>query len=483
MKAQELDLAEQNEQLLLQIRNMIKENDELVSKMRDIEKEKEALEEENKKKQEEVEEWQQRYEDKEREIADAIEKHKKQSKASKGERFKMVTVLFSDVKGFTKLAQHQDAEFLIDELDNFFFHFDNVVKELNVKKIKAIGDTYMCAGGIPKKNRTNPIETVLAALEMQHYMKKLHEKFEQDEKKIWQITTGIHTGAVTATVSGKKKVTYDIKGDTVNIASRIESASEPGIVTISAMTYEFVGEYFRCEYRGKLPVKYKGDIGMYHVKGLHPKYSSDREGLVPNHSFNVKFALIQYDDLEEIILDRLEKELPKHLYYHNLKHTIDVVIQVEVIGSGEGITDEELLLLKTAALFHDMGHTIESKNHEKHSCTLAREILKNFTYTEKQIETICEIIMATQLPPQPKNKLQEIICDADLDYLGRRDFIPVSDTLYKELKAQNMIGSLNEWNKMQVKFLSNHQFFTDTANKIREVNKQKQIERLKKLIV
>ena len=116
------------------------------------------------------------------------------------------------------------------------------------------------------------------------------------------------------------------------------------------------------------------------------------------------------------------------------------------------------------------------------SLSLARKILPEFNYSDRQIETICDIIMATQLPPEPKNILEEIICDADLDYLGRSDFIPVSNTLYDELKAQNKIGSLNEWNKLQVKFISNHQYFTKTARSLREVNKQKQIERIENLI-
>ena len=109
-------------------------------------------------------------------------------------------------------------------------------------------------------------------------------------------------------------------------------------------------------------------------------------------------------------------------------------------------------------------------------------MLPKYGYSEDQIDRICEIIMATKLPPNPKNLLEEIICDADLDYLGRTDFIPVSNTLYKELHEQNKIGSLNQWNKLQVKFISGHQYFTKTARSLREVNKQKQIERISRLI-
>lgn len=397
-------------------------------------------------------------------------------------RYQMVTVLFANVRGLVRLTDHNEAESIIDELDYLFFHFDSTVEKNNIEKIKSIGDTYMCAGGLPKKNRTNPIEVIIAALEMQNYIRELQERPDYQNKPKWTLTFGIHTGPVVAEVIGKRKRTYEIKGDTVNIASRIESISEAGHLVISQMTYEFVKDFFICEPRGKMPVKYKGDIALYWVKGYRPELSIDDKGLTPNKTFWTKFQMIKYDDLDEFILDKLEVELPKHLYYHNLKHTIDVVIGVEIIGTEEGVTEEELLLLKTAGLFHDSGQIYGSRGHEEKSCVIAREFLPQYGYSEQQIQIICDIIMATKLPPQPKNLLQQIICDADLDYLGRRDFIPVSQTLYQELKVQNLIGSENDWNKLQIKFLTVHQFFTQTARTMRQVNKEKQIERLMSLI-
>ena len=337
----------------------------------------------------------------------------------------------------------------------------------------------MCAGGIPKKNRTNPIEMVLAAIKINDKLKEFQEDLFGKNQKIWEISMGIHTGPVIAAEQGKKKITYELKGETVNIASRIESASEPGKIIISEMTRELISEYFRCSYVGKIPVKYVGDINLYQVKGFTPKYSIDKNGLLPNKKFQVKFQLIKFDDLEEYMLDKMERELPKYLHYHNLKHTIDVGIQAEIIGQGEGITDEEMLLLKTAALFHDSGQTIQTRDHELIGTRIASSILPKFGYSSEQIAEIQQIIMATKLPPQPTTLLQKIICDADLDYLGRSDFIPVSNMLYKELHEQNLIGSINDWNKLQIKFLTPHHYFTDTANKLREVNKQTQIERLK----
>lgn len=412
---------------------------------------------------------------------DAKTQISKKNKSS-GLRYKMVTVLYSDVKGFTKLSEEQDAEALIDNLDNFFFKFDEVVENNNIQKVRSIGDTYMCAGGIPKKNRTNPVEVIAAALEMQEYLKTLQEESRKSKQKIWNLTFGVHTGPVTATTHGRKKISFEVKGDTVNIASRIESACEPGKIYISEMTYAFVSSFFICEFVSKMPIKYKGNIPIYEIKGFRPELSVLGKGKIPNRKFKTKFQIVKFEDLNDYVLDRLERELPKHLYYHNYKHTIDVTIGVEIIGSGEGVNEEEMLLLKTAALFHDFGQVVGSKGHEAIGCGIAREILPKWGYDEEQIELITGIIMATELPPKPKTLLQKIICDADLDYLGRRDMVPVSDQLYQELKVQGIIGSFNDWNKLQVKFLSSHQFFTATARGMRKVNKEQQIERIKELI-
>jgi hypothetical protein len=158
------------------------------------------------------------------------------------------------------------------------------------------------------------------------------------------------------------------------------------------------------------------------------------------------------------------------------------VTEVELIGWAEGCSDEEILILKTAGLFHDVGHTVSYDDHEHQGTLLAQEMLPAYGYTPEQIDRICQIILSTKLPPRPTNLLEEIICDSDLDYLGRSDFIPVSNTLFEEMKAQNKIAKLNDWNKLQVRFISGHQYFTPTARSLREVNKQLQIERIQSLI-
>lgn len=403
-------------------------------------------------------------------------------KRDKSLKFNMTTVLFAEIHALSKAIEGMDPVSVMDEMDVILYEFDAIASRYKIEKIKTIGDTFMFAGGISVKNITNPVDVVMAALEMSNYLEDHEANKRGSGDKIWELKFGIHTGPVTATVTGKKKISYDIKGDTVHNASRIEAVSSDGSILISVMTYELVKEFFDCEYLGRLPVKYKGNLGIYRLKGLKPELSVAGTGRVPNSSFRTKFGLIQFTDIQEIILDKLEKELPDYLFYHNVKHTVDVVTEVELIGWAEGCTDEEILILKTAGLFHDAGHTVSYDNHEFHGAELAREMLPGFNYDQDQIDLICSIIMATKLPPVPTNLLEEIICDSDLDYLGRSDFIPVSNTLFEELKAQNKMRELNEWNKLQVRFISGHQYFTRTARSLREVNKQLQIERIQSLI-
>lgn len=460
-------VASNKNELVRRISKLAKQNQELEDKLKKLLKQNERLLREN----EEL-----------KESAGTLKTAVDYEKHERSLRFNMATVLFADMHGFSKLVEGMDSTAVMDELDEILIEFDVIVARYKIEKIKTIGDTFMCAGGIPDKNITNPVDVVMAAIEMRNFLNNYEIKKRGPENKIWELKIGIHTGPVTASISGKKKVSYDIKGDTVNTASRIEAVSEQGSILISVMTYELVKEFFNCEYFGKLPVKYKDDLQMFLVRGLKPEFSIDGKGVLPNDAFRIKFGLIQFTDIQEIILDKLEKELPAFLFYHNVKHTVDVVTEVELIGWAEGCNDEEILLLKTAALFHDAGHTVAYDNHEYHGTLIAREMLPAYGYTQEQIEIICSIIMSTKLPPKPGNLLEEIICDSDLDYLGRSDFIPVSDTLFEELKAQNKMKSLNDWNKLQVKFISGHQYFTKTARSLREVNKQMQIERIQSLL-
>jgi class 3 adenylate cyclase/Tfp pilus assembly protein PilF len=180
--------------------------------------------------------------------------------------FDEVTVLFSDFKGFTVMAEKLSPAELVHEIDYCFKKFDEITTKFGIEKIKTIGDAYMCAGGLPVTNKTNPTDIVMAALEIQNFMEILKTDRIKEDKPYFELRIGIHTGPVVAGIVGIKKFQYDIWGDTVNIASRMESSGAVGKVNISQMTYEKIRDQFECEYRGKIEAKNKGTVDMYFVK-------------------------------------------------------------------------------------------------------------------------------------------------------------------------------------------------------------------------
>jgi adenylate cyclase len=177
-----------------------------------------------------------------------------------------VTVLFTDFKGFSTIAGKLTPIELVAELNDYFMAFDEIMGKYNLEKIKTIGDAYMCAGGIPTVNETHALDAVHAALAMQAYMEKRQREKDLTGIAGWELRIGIHTGPVVAGVVGKRKYAYDIWGDTVNIASRMESNGEPGKVNISATTYHLISEHYQCIYRGKISAKNIGEVDMYFVE-------------------------------------------------------------------------------------------------------------------------------------------------------------------------------------------------------------------------
>lgn len=188
---------------------------------------------------------------------------------------------------------------------------------------------------------------------------------------------------------------------------------------------------------------------------------------------------MQLERVTTFILDKLRHELPSSFSYHNVDHTQDVMHAVKEIGSQEHIAENELQLLSTAALFHDTGFLISTKNHELHSCHMARKYLPHYSYSEQDISQISDLIMATKVPQQPKNHLEEIICDADLDYLGRADFFEISEKLYREMLALGTVSSHQEYMQLQLEFLSNHRYFSNTAKALRNKLKEENLTKLK----
>ncbi len=188
---------------------------------------------------------------------------------------------------------------------------------------------------------------------------------------------------------------------------------------------------------------------------------------------------MEFKKVKKFILAKLKKELPRNLTYHGLEHTKDVYRSAEALAKLEGVKGDELTLLLTAVLFHDSGFLWQQHEHERVSCDIAREYLPAYDYTTEQVDRICGMISATKIPQDPHNRLEEIICDADLDYLGRDDFFRIGNGLYEELCMYGIINNEIEWNRLQVRFLEKHKYFTNSAKKLRKDKKLEYIAMVK----
>ena len=387
-------------------------------------------------------------------------------------KYNFVTVLFSDIQGFTKIAEEMNPEILIDELDKFFFHFDSVVEKYGIEKIKTIGDAYMCAGGIPERNRTNPVEVILAALEMQKYMEKLKSQSEIEGLMYWDIRIGIHTGTVVAGVVGQKKLSYDIWGDTVNTASRMESSGEAGKINISGTTYEFVKEFYLCEHRGKMPVKYKGELDMYFVRGIVDELR-DEDGF-PNQKFILKMQLLKLLDIEEYIIKMFDEEAPPNLYFHSSQHTKSICTQVDLLANSEVLSEEDYIHLRLASVFIFTGYITDYEKPDVASCGLVDEILPKYGFKPEGIEKTKKLIINLFSDIQETDS-DNILHDAVYDYLGRIDFPKLTEKLLREETEFGKVSDSRGWLKKQTRLLEKHEFITPTARLLRGVAVEQQI--------
>ncbi len=192
--------------------------------------------------------------------------------------------------------------------------------------------------------------------------------------------------------------------------------------------------------------------------------------------------MTRYEKAAAYIIDRLKNELAPSLRYHNISHVMDVFEAAERIGIAENISSEQLELLRLAALYHDAGFMVQSENHEEISCDIVREFLPSAGYQDSEIDAICGMIMATRIPQSPSNHLERIMCDADLDYLGRDDFFTTGKKVFDELIQSGVINNESEWNHLQISFLSSHNYFTDTAIKLRKQRKAENLEMVKQMV-
>jgi len=182
--------------------------------------------------------------------------------------------------------------------------------------------------------------------------------------------------------------------------------------------------------------------------------------------------------MKDFVINLLKENLSAFYTYHNYEHTLYVAEQVQEIGKKEECNEEELRLLVTAALWHDTGYIKTYRNHEEESCNLARQYLPDFGYSPDEIDNVCSMIMVTKMPQTPKNILDNILADADLEYMGTQSFQKKSDDLFRELHTLDQGLTKEKWNKLQIEFMQNHHYFTKFCNEFREPVKQVHLNNL-----
>jgi adenylate cyclase len=199
--------------------------------------------------------------------------------------FDSASILFADFQSFTRLAEHLEPRGLIDQLNDFFSGFDVIAERNRLEMLKTIGDAYMCVGGVPEANRTHCVDACLAALEMQAAMTSINRRRERLGLPRWDARIGIHTGPVIAGVVGRRKFIYDVWGDAVNVAARMEAAGEARRINVSSDVHERMKLLFDFEPRGSIEAKNKGKVEMFYLLGLKPEFARDEQRCVPNASF------------------------------------------------------------------------------------------------------------------------------------------------------------------------------------------------------
>lgn len=380
-------------------------------------------------------------------------------------KFDFVTVLFTDIEGFTRIASRMDPDRLIDELDRCFIHFDEIVAKYNIEKIKTIGDAYMCAGGVPEIDSANPVEVVLAGLEMVAYVRERRAKDED----FWNIRIGVNTGMVISGHLGSIKRVFDIWGDTVNTASRMESGGEPGRVNISESTYQRVRDFFECEYRGKMPVKYKGEVDMYFVNRLKEEYCQPGSDIAPNARLLLKLQALRTQDFEQTVRRRVVDGAHANVG----RRMEDFLTRVRTLAHMEGFTDDETLVSGVAALFcfvrvnfpkavdiTGMDGTEAIMGHMRLPAAMRNEVRAIMEHTEKGWS--------------PHSRIEEVISDALNEVFGRKDMIPLLMAMRKERPPVGIKRRM-AWVANCRRRLEGFTFYTDSARSLCEVPKASQL--------
>jgi len=394
-------------------------------------------------------------------------------------------VLFTDFVSFTKSAQELSPLELIQKLEKYFNKFDEILTRYNLEKIKTIGDAYMALAGVTEDNREPAIRATLAAIEIRDYVRIQNAVSLATNEVAWDIRIGIHAGPLVAGIISTKKISFDIWGDTVNIAARAEQNSTKNNITITEQIKERIQNYFEIEKRGDIAVKNGGKVTMFFVHKLKNDLSMFNNGRLPNSALRMKCDLppMDFDYVRRYLINKLKASLPDKMEYHNVEYTLALEEAAIRIANIEGVQIEDLILLRTAALFRSTGFIYNYKANDVYGIKLAQAELPKYGYDRMQIKIVCSMINATSRNDSfPTTLLEKILCDAEHDYLGRADYHFIARNLRSELANFGKHMTDLEWIDLQLNYLEKqHKYYTVTSKNMREKGKLKRIKELKEM--
>lgn len=392
-------------------------------------------------------------------------------------------VLFTDFVDFSLKAKSIKPIKLLKRLEYYFTAFDEIVDRYELEKIKTIGDAYMALAGVNENNNEPILRACFAAIEMRNFMRNEKELAKAMKRDYWEIRIGVHAGPLVAGIIGTKRFSFDVWGDTVNIAARAQQVSGIDQIAVTQTIIDNAGDYFVTKNIGNVPIKKRGGaMEMYELEAIKPEYSLYHSGKVPSVDLRVmcEIETVDFNNMRTDIINKLKSMLPEEVVYHDLGHTENVEKAAIRFGKLEGLTPEEMMLVRTAALFHDSGFIFTHQSNELHGVRFMEQTLPKYGFTTNQIAQIRGMILATAIHTEPDGLLQQILCDADHDYLGRADYYIVAQKLFDEMRAFGIEKSEEEWLLMQIEFLEKtHQYYTISAKNIRNKAKLNRLNELK----
>ena len=364
------------------------------------------------------------------------------------------TILFSDIRGFTSMSETMAPNEVVDTLNEYFNLMIEIIFKYNGTLDKIIGDALMVIYGAPNSTEEDTENAVLTAIEMQEKLIEFNQDRIINLQQPIKIGIGINSGKViSGNIGSKQQMNFTVIGDSVNLASRLCSVAASDEIIVSEAVWKKVKHLKSFKSKKLNPVKVKGKVKPIEIKEI----------LYHRPDFQYELA---YEKIEQFLI----ANLPVKYTYHTIDHIRDVVEQAERIAKKEKIEKSIIADIKLAAWLHDVGYVWEPMRHEARGAEYATAILNEMKFPKSKINLITGMILATKIPQSPKNLYEEILCDADLDYLGRVDYEKNSNTLLKEIQLSKEINT-KEWLKIQENFLIQHAYHTGSSKKLRNPNK------------